>query len=147
MKEAVQAAGERAAVAEEEAAAVDWQEEVEAAEAHTPARRAEEAEMATTDQAKSAAVVLAKADKEAAARAAVETAEVVMAVPALEGWMAVEAAEEAQLLVWRVEAKATVATEAEPRAEAPSEAAGWAAAVEAEGATAAAAPVAVVRGG
>ena len=59
--------------------------------------------------------------------------------------MAVEA-EEAQLLVWWVEAKATVATEAEPRAEAPSEAAGWAAAVEAEGATAAAAPVAVVRG-
>jgi hypothetical protein len=30
-------------------------------------------------------VVLAKADKEAAARAAMETAEVVMAVPALEG--------------------------------------------------------------
>ena len=147
MKEAVQAAGERAAVAEEEAAAVDWQEEVEAAEAHTPARRAEEAEMATTDQAKSAAVVLAKADKEAAEQAAAETAEAVMAVLAVEGWMAVEAAEEAPLLVWRVGACATVATQAEPKAEAPSEAAGWAVAVEAEGATAAAAPVAVVRGG
>ena len=59
--------------------------------------------------------------------------------------MAVEAAEEAPLLAWRVGARATVATEAELKAEAPSEAAGWAAAVEAEGATAAAAPVAVVR--
>ena len=96
--------------------------------------------------ASAAAVAVASTAK--AARVGAEKAVAVMAVAAVEGWMAVEAAEEAPLLVWRVGSWATVATEAEPKAEAPLEAAGWAAVVQAEKtmAAAAAAPVAMVRG-